>query len=84
MAAFDIANDEYTFCKQWIAKQIQAGHSWEDVKRLCVSLEKAKSEFGCLQNGELTIPFDISFYEWGRFIGVVRSSHTLVVEMYGL
>lgn len=57
---------------------------WEDVKRLCVSLEKAKSEFGCLQNGELTIPFDISFYEWGRFIDVVRSSHTLVVEMYGL
>lgn len=23
MAKFDIASDEYTLCKQWVAKQIQ-------------------------------------------------------------
>lgn len=84
MAAFDIAEDEYTFCKEWIAKQIQTGYSWEDVKRLCVSPEKAESEFERLQNEELTIPFDISFDEWSQFVDVVQSSYTPIVEMYGL
>lgn len=84
MATFDIASDEYTLCKQWVAKQIQAGHSWEDVKSLCVSPDEAKVEFERLQNEELTIPFDISFDEWSQFIDVLQSSYTPIVEMYGL
>ena len=84
MATFDIASDEYTLCKQWVAKQIQTGHSWEDVKSLCVSPDEAKAEFERLQNEELVIPFDISFDEWSQFIDVLQSSYTPIVEMYGL
>lgn len=53
MAVFDITSDEYTLCKQWIASQIQAGHSWEDVKNLCVAPNNAEIEFERLQNEEL-------------------------------
>ena len=67
MAVFDITSDEYTLCKQWIASQIQAGHSWEDVKNLCVAPNNAEIEFERLQNEELIIPFDILF---GNFINI--------------
>lgn len=84
MAVFDITSDEYTLCKQWIASQIQAGHSWEDVKNLCVAPNNAEIEFERLQNEELIIPFDILFHEWSQFVAVIQSSYTPIVEMYGL
>lgn len=84
MVAFDITGDEYTLCKQWIASQIQAGHSWEDVKNLCVAPDNAEAEFERLQNEELIIPFDILFHEWSQFVAVIQSSYTPIVEMYGL
>ena len=84
MAAFDITGDEYTLCKQWIASQIQAGHSWEDVKNLCVAPDNAEAEFERLQNEELIIPFDVLFHEWGQLVTVMQSFYTPIVEMYGL
>ncbi|MFQ9573658.1 MAG: hypothetical protein ACLR0V_06440 [Roseburia hominis] len=31
------ASEEHNSCKAWIAAQIQAGATWEQVKNLCVS-----------------------------------------------
>ena len=44
------AAEEYQECKKWIAKKIQGGYSWADVKKLCTTDEmfeevKAFAEF---------------------------------------
>ena len=52
----DFAGAEYIKCKQWAAKMIQNGSTWDDVSNLCVSEGCEEDEFDRLQNEELIIP----------------------------
>ena len=47
------ASEEYNSCKTWIAAQIQAGATWEQVKNLCVSPEFIDRELERLKYDEL-------------------------------
>lgn len=80
----NFASEEYVKAKQWIAKRIQDGSSWDDVAHLCVSADVAEEEFDRLQNEELIFPDNMSFSDWEPFVIAVRSSYSQITELYGL
>lgn len=81
---FDIADDKYTVCKQWVAEKISEGFSWDDVKALCVNADSAEEEFERLQYDDLTIPLSLSYEEWPDFVDELHTNYTPIAEMYGL
>ena len=78
------ASEEYNSCKTWIAAQIQAGATWEDVKNLCVAPELVESEFERLQYDELIIPLTMDLYDWRNLVTAIEGDYSPIVEMYGI
>lgn len=80
----EFASEEYNSCKAWIAAQIQAGATWEDVKNLCVAPESVESEFERLQYDELIIPLTMDLEDWKNFVTAIEGDYSPIVEMYGI
>lgn len=80
----DFAGAEYIKCKQWAAKMIQNGSTWDDVSNLCVSEGCEEDEFDRLQNEELIIPQNMDFDDWKTFVEAIRGSYTQITEIYGI
>ena len=76
--------EEYTSCKSWIAQKIGEGFTWEEVKHLCVSPEKAEAEFDYLQNEELVFPQNLEFSDWPELVNSVHSSYTPITDLFGI
>lgn len=78
------ASEEYNNCKAWIAAQIQAGATWEDVKNLCVAPEQIENEFERLQYDELIVPLTMTLDDWRNLVATVEGDYSPIVEMYGI
>ncbi len=82
MSSFE--SQEYTRCKQWIAERIQAGHTWADVRNLCVSADQVEDEFDHLRFDELIIPMSMELEEWYALVDEIEGDYSPIVEMYGI
>lgn len=80
----NFADEEFIPCKQWIAEQIEAGFSWDDVAHLCVTAHEEKNEFDRLQNDELIIPQNMEFAEWREFTQFVKGHYSRITDLYGI
>lgn len=80
----EFTSEEYNCCKMWVAAQIQAGATWEDVKNLCVAPELVESEFERLQYDELIIPLTMDLKDWKSFVTAIEGNYSPIVEMYGI
>lgn len=78
------ASEEYNSCKTWIAAQIQAGATWEQVKNLCVSPEFIDRELERLKYDELIIPLKMDLNMWRDLVKDIEGSYSPIVEMYGI
>lgn len=78
------ASEKYIDCKKWIANQIQAGATWEEVGNLCVTPENAEKELERLQYDELIVPLTMTLEEWRRLIAEMQDNYIPIVEMYGI
>lgn len=67
------ASEEYNSCKTWIAAQIQAGATWEQVKNLCVSPEFIDRELERLKYDELIIPLKMDLNMWRDLVKDIES-----------
>lgn len=63
----DFANGKYQTCKEWIAKKIEQGSSWENIKALCVEDDKSKNALEVLKDEEL-FPLDLTLDSWCEFV----------------
>lgn len=63
----DFANGKYQTCKEWIAKKVEQGSSWENIKALCVEADKSKNELEGLKDEEL-FPLDLTLDSWCKFV----------------
>lgn len=80
----NFVSDEYTRCKQWIAEQIQKGHTWNEVSNLCVPADQVEEEFDRLRYDELTIPVTMELDEWHALIEEIEGDYSPIVDMYGI
>lgn len=80
----NFAGEEFTSCKQWVAKKIEEGHSWEEVAHFCVSEDQETAEFDRLQNYELIIPQNMEFDEWHKLVEAIQNNYTQITELYGV
>ncbi len=78
------ASEEYIESKKWISEKISEGYSWEDVKVLCTTYDKAESVFCELRDEELIIPGDMEYEEWPSYVDEVRKSYSMISDPYGI
>ena len=78
------ASDEYTHCKQWIAEQIQKGHTWDEVKNLCVPADQVEEAFDNLRYDELIIPTSMELNDWRDLVEEIEGDYSPIVDMYGI
>lgn len=77
-------SDEYTRCKQWIAEQIQKGHTWDEVKNLCVPADQIEEAFDNLRYDELIIPTSMELDDWRALVAEIEGDYSPIVDMYGI
>lgn len=78
------ASEEYIESKKWISEKISEGYSWEDVKVLCTTYDKAEIVFCELRDEELIIPGDMEYEEWSSYVDEVRKSYSMISDPYGI
>lgn len=77
------AAEEYQECKKWIAKKIQGGYSWADVKKLCTTDEMFEEEFYRMQEDEMIIPPTMNPEDWEALVCEQEENHIPIVDMFG-
>ena len=77
------AAEEYQECKKWIARKIQDGYSWEDVKKLCTTDELFEETFYYLQEDEMIIPPTMDPLEWEALVREQEENHIPIIDMFG-
>ena len=78
------ASEEYIESKKWISEKISEGYSWEDVKVLCTTYDKAEGVFCELRDEELIIPGDMEYEEWAPYVDEVRKGYSMISDPYGI
>ena len=62
---------KYQPCREWIAKQIDEGKSWEDIKRLGVDASSFISTLSLLKDEEM-FPLDLNKNLWDEYVDYYR------------
>ncbi len=78
------ASEKYNRCKEWIARKREEGFTWEEVKTLCVEIDKVNEELDRLQNEELIIPDDFSISDWETFVDTQKNLYIPIESMFGI
>ena len=68
----DFDNGKYQPCKEWIARRIDEGSSWEAIISLSVSPEQFDDAMNDLKNEEM-FPLDLTQAKWQRYVEYYRS-----------